>query len=78
MTLVICLGQLSASKLHNDLNLKESNCHNFCGPPDFYLPTWENVTPPYTSLNLAHNLLSGRLWGPLLQIGFSVARTNIH
>ena len=30
-------------------------------PPNFYHPTWGKFTPPYTSLDLAQNLLNDRL-----------------
>ena len=33
----------------------------------FYLPTWKiKIAPPCTSPNLGQNLLSDRLWVPLL------------
>ena len=32
-----------------------------CGPPDFNLPTWVKIAPPYTSIDLVQNLLSDRL-----------------
>ena len=41
---------------------------NICSPLDFYLPARESCGPPYTSPDLAHNLLSDRLWVPLLHM----------
>ena len=31
-----------------------------CNPPGFYLPTWENFAPPYTSPKPAQNLFGDR------------------
>jgi hypothetical protein len=50
--LVICLGQLLASKIH--ILLK------FCGLLDFYLPTEEKIAQPCTS-NMAQKVLSSQL-----------------
>ena len=37
-----------------------------CSPPHFNLPTQEELAPPYTSSNVAQNLLSDLQWVPLL------------
>ena len=64
--LVICLGQLLASKFHTNFILRSKiTKKKICNPPYFYLPTWKIFAPPYTSPKLAQNLLSDRLWAPL-------------
>ena len=42
-----------------------------CNPPHFYLPTWEIFAPPYTSPDLAQNLISDRSWASPLYMKIS-------
>ncbi len=48
------------SQLNNEITKKNSS------PLHFYFPRQDTPTPPYTSPCLVHNLLSDRLWAPLL------------
>ena len=64
----MCSGQLLASKIHNNFNGRNKTIKLFYNPPYFYLPTQENLTLPYASPSLAHNLLSDQLWAPLLHV----------
>ena len=63
-TLVMCLSQLLALKIHN--NLRNKITKEICNPPYVYLPTLENFTPPYTSPDVAQTSLSDWFWAPLL------------
>ena len=62
----MCSGQLLALKIQSIINLRNKNYWKICKPPYLYLPTRENFAPPYTSLDLAQNLLIDRLWAPML------------
>ena len=64
--LVLCLGRLLTSKIHNNFNLQKQITNFFYNPPNYYLPILESFEPPYTSPNLVQNLLSDWLWAPLL------------
>ena len=39
---------------------------DFCSLHDFYLHVWENFALAHTYVDLMQNLLSDRLWSPLL------------
>ena len=66
---MICLSQLLVSKIHNFVfSLRNKIIDKLCDPPNFYLPTHENFAMPYTSLDLAHNLLSDWLLAPLFVV----------
>lgn len=58
LTLVIYLGQFFTSKFEMYFQFKEQNYQNNCSPPNFYLPTREEIAPPHTSPNLTENILS--------------------
>jgi hypothetical protein len=64
--MVICLGQLLASKIHNRFNLRNQITIENHSPLDFYLTAHVESTPPYTTPNLARNFLSDQLRIPLL------------
>jgi hypothetical protein len=66
-TLVICSGQLLASKIHSTFNLRNKIIgEKKYGRPNFYIPTRGKIARPYTSPKLAQTLLSGWLWVPPL------------
>jgi hypothetical protein len=48
-TLAICLGQLLASKIHGNFNLRNKITVKNNIPHDFRLPSWEKITPSHTS-----------------------------
>ena len=47
---------------------RNQNHKKICNPPYHYLPTREKFAPPHASPNLTQNLLSDRLWVPLLYV----------
>ena len=53
-------------KNSHQFQYKDSNYPKFYNPPNFYLPTRKEFTPPYTSPNTVHNILRDWLWVPLL------------
>ena len=57
-TLVICSGQLLASKIHSIFIVRNKIAEFFCNPHDSYLPPREKIALPYTSPELVHNLLN--------------------
>jgi hypothetical protein len=48
--------------------IQRINCQKNCSPTNLYLPTWEKVALPYTSPNMAQNLLSDWLWAHILYV----------
>ena len=59
--LVVGLGQLLASEIHSDFNLRNKIIRKFVVLFISIFPTHEEFAMSYTSLDLAQNLLSGRL-----------------
>ena len=57
LTSRIFSGQLLTSKAHSTLSLKNKTVEKITVLPEFYLPSWEKCALPYTSHDLAQNLL---------------------
>ena len=65
-TLIICLDQLLASKIHKKIKFrKKITIKSAILLISIFLDR-EKVTPHYTFLDLAENILSDWLWAPLL------------
>ena len=64
----MCSDQLLASNIHNNFNLRNKfiKINRSQSSSSSFLPAHENFALPYNSPYLAHNLLSDRLWTPLL------------
>ena len=54
-------GPTVGFKIHTNFNLKNKMIKICTILMIFYLPTWGSSAPPYTSPNLAQNLLSDQL-----------------
>ena len=46
-TMIIRSGQLLASMIHSNFNIRNKIIQQICNPSHFYLPTWETI---YTAL----------------------------
>ena len=57
LTSRIFSSQLLTSKAHSTLSLKNKTVEKITVLPEFYLPSWEKCALPYTSHDLAQNLL---------------------